>query len=104
MVIKLYLLEEPFISEKAKNSMMKIVTGINHTSFKEAALADLVDTLPIIGDIGNAARMIRESNRAAKERQKFDLLSGLLPPPAGEIFDALTPTNIINFCHQRRRL
>ena len=86
------------LAERLKPELLNIFGGVRHENLSQATLADIVDTIPIVGDIGNAVRMVREPNRPAQKRQAFDFLSGALPPPIGEAFDILTPTNIANFC------
>ena len=98
MVIKMDLLPEPYTPEEARNKLMNTLVGIEHKSFSQAAIADVVDIIPIVGDVSNVIRTSLETNEMAKNRQMFDLLVGILPPPLGDVFDALTPTNAMNYC------
>ena len=92
------LLSKPYTPEETRNKLMNILVGIEHRSFSQSLLADVVDTIPVIGDVSNAIRMTRETDKIKHERQKFDFLAGSAPPPFGEIFDIITPTNTMNYC------
>jgi hypothetical protein len=90
-------LPEPRAPEEFRNNMLNIFAGVEHKAFSHAVLADVVDTIPIIGDISNVIRTKLEPNREAKARQLFDTITGILPG-IGDISDIITPTNTLNFC------
>ena len=98
MVIEMDLLPKPHMPEEARDKLSNILVGIEHKSFSQAAIADVVDVLPIVGDVSNAIRTSLETNEMAKNRQKLDFMVGVLPPPIGDVLDVLTPTNTMNYC------
>ena len=84
-------------------SPCNVLMGANHKNLFEAILADIVDAIPIIGDISNFFRIIDAANNpdvAVRRRvtaQLIDFVLGLLPSPIGTILDILTPTNTIMY-------
>lgn len=73
----------------------------------KAILADLIDIVPIAGDISNifrcrhAAQTYRERPRRIA-KQLIDLSAGLLPDPLGGILDILTPTNTLTYLREEK--
>ena len=84
-----------------------ILIGTEHTDLVSAVLADVVDIVPIVGDIANVLRVQdaalrgEEFRRARLPTQVVDLLVGVVPGPLGMALDALTPTNIIGYLGRR---
>lgn len=73
-------------------------------SLGRAVLADLVDIVPILGDVANLLRVRHAGETAAGAtvgRQALDLLAGSLPDPVGGILDFLTPTNTLTFLRRQ---
>ncbi|MCD6199449.1 MAG: hypothetical protein J7K15_12925 [Deltaproteobacteria bacterium] len=86
------------------DALWRILTSSKHDSLAEAILADLIDALPIIGDITNLLRVmdaIERKDDLVLALQAGDLLGGL-PPIIGEIFDILSPTNTIAYIMRKR--
>ena len=88
---------EPRAPEEFRENLINILAGVEHKAFSHAVLADVVDTIPIVGDISNIIRTKLEPNREAKARQLFDTITGIVPV-IGDISDIITPTNTLNFC------
>lgn len=71
----------------------------------KAILADLLDAVPIAGDIGNFFR-VRHAGLVGRERprritrQMIDMLVGMLPDPVGGILDLITPTNTVTYLRE----
>lgn len=71
----------------------------------KAVLADLIDVIPIGGDISNlfrcrhAAQTYRERPRRIA-KQLIDLAAGLLPDPVGAIVDLVTPTCTLTYLRE----
>ena len=86
-----------------------ILFGAEHKSLREAILADIIDTLPIIGDISNFFRVVDAANNpdiAVRRRataQLIDLMLGALPGPIGTILDIITPTNTIAYLRKEMK-
>ena len=80
-----------------KERMQKILLGVKHNELKDAIIADLVDVIPIVGDISNVSRVVQEKGKTHKSRQIVDFLGGALPDPIGGAIDFLTPTNTIKY-------
>ena len=78
----------------------RIAFGYDHKDIIEAITADILDVVPIVGDVSNTIR-VRNMAKAqpdtpAARRQLLDAVIGNIPI-IGDIFDLLTPTNTINF-------
>lgn len=86
--------KEPTPLERSK-AMFDIILGAKQDTISQAMIADLIDTIPVIGDISNAVRTKLSKDRADKSRQAIDLLAGLIPI-IGDANDIITPTNLIN--------
>ncbi|MFH1486820.1 MAG: hypothetical protein ABIH46_12185 [Chloroflexota bacterium] len=80
-----------------------ILIGSSQAELRQAILADICDIVPIAGDISNILRVqdaARKGGEFPKKRiptQLLDLLVGAVPGPVGDIADAVTPTNTINW-------
>lgn len=88
------ILSERQLADKAKN----IISSPRHENLTSAVAADIVDVIPIVGDVTNALRVINsftedESDRT-KALQTLDMLVGVLPG-IGTLADLITPTNTI---------
>jgi len=99
------------------NAVLDIVPGLCPERFRDAlfeskqstlgkaVLADLLDAVPIVGDVGNFYR-VRHAAESGRERtrrvtlQLIDMLFGILPDPVGGILDLLTPTNTITYLRE----
>ena len=75
------------------------------SSLGKAVLADLLDAVPIAGDISNifrcrdAAKVYRKRPRRMA-KQLIDLAAGMLPDPVGGIADLITPTNTLTYLRE----
>ena len=82
------------------DSLKRILFSAEHNSFAEAILADLVDAIPILGDLTNAIRVKDAMDKNLPDRtvllQLGDLIGGIIPG-VGDIFDIITPTNTITY-------
>jgi len=86
------------------NRACRIFTRIDHEDIVEAVLADLVDAIPILGDISTFIR----SRYVPKDELEditnitlaIDFVADLLP--FGDIFDLLVPANTIRFLMKER--
>lgn len=73
----------------------------------KAILADLLDAVPIAGDVSNIFR-VRDAGKVGRvrprriTRQLVDMLVGMLPEPVGGILDLITPTNTITYLREER--
>lgn len=79
-----------------------VLIGAEQSELLKALAADLVDIIPVVGDIANVARVHDAAQRGGDFPRKriptqlIDLLAGL-PPGIGELLDALTLTNTLNW-------
>lgn len=93
----------------APKSPEDIVRGVRralltseHDSLGEALLADIVDVIPVVGDLANAARVSDSMQREDENKdirtamQFIDAVVGVIPG-IGDIADVLTPTNTLYY-------
>ena len=82
------------------DSLKRILFSAEHDSFAEVILADLVDVIPILGDLTNVMRVKDAMDKNLPDRtvllQLGDLVGGIIPV-VGDIFDIITPTNTITY-------
>jgi len=87
-------------AKMADDSLKRILFSAEHDSFAEAILADLVDAIPILGDLTNVMRVKDAMDKNLPDRtvllQLGDLVGGIIPV-VGDIFDIITPTNTITY-------
>lgn len=80
-----------------------VLLGSQQRGIIDAVVADVVDVIPIAGDLSNLMRVRDASVRGtefAKRRlpiQLIDLVAGALPDPIGGVLDLITPSNTINY-------
>ncbi len=86
----------------------EILAGTNQQDLPDAIIADILDIIPIIGDLTNALRVIDAAGKGNEYQRKkkvamqlIDALSGSLPDPVGAIIDAITPTNTILYLSKK---
>lgn len=87
-------LENKFKTSKLSN----IVFGIEHDNIIQAIAADLVDIIPIAGEITNISRIRNSKTKSRRTLQSIDLVTGVIP-----FANILTPTNTILFIEGRMR-
>lgn len=88
-----------------KETAKRIFLSSTHKSLKEAVLADVVDIIPIAGDVGNAFRMIEAAKKGESTKlvlQTGDFVIGLIPV-IGAIGDLITPTNTLIFVLRKQK-
>ncbi len=89
----------------APEQIRDILFESKQSSLGKAILADLLDAVPIAGEIGNFFR-VRDAAKAGREKlrrvtlQLIDMLFGVLPDPVGGILDLITPTNTITYLRE----
>jgi len=86
----------------------EILGGTDHQDLPDAIIADILDIIPIIGDISNAFRVVDAAGKGNEYQRKkkvvmqlIDALSGSAPDPIGAILDAITPTNTILYLSKK---
>ena len=90
------------IPELSPEALRDLLFQSKQSTLGKAILADLMDAVPIAGDVSNlfrcrhAAKTYRERPRRMA-KQLIDLAAGLLPDPYGAIFDLVTPTNTLTY-------
>ena len=98
-------MRDPMESIKARMKTIRkdgqeILFGVEHKNPLQAIASDMTDIIPVVGDIGNVSRTFqsykKEGFSGKTKRQLGDAVVGSIPV-VGEIADALTPTNIINY-------
>lgn len=80
---------------------MEVLFGTKHEMLSEAVIADIIDGIPIIGDISNAIRAAKEEDERRRAAQVADTLLGTMPEPLGIIADILTPTNMMIYLNRK---
>lgn len=84
----------------------RIFTRVEHEDIEEAIISDLIDAIPILGDISTFMRARNISEDKYKELKlallAFDFVTNLLP--FGDIFDLLVPANTLSFLISKSRI
>lgn len=93
--------EKGYTRQERMKAGFEVLFGTKHERLPEAVIADILDTVPFIGDIGNAVRTVKEENERRRAMQMFDTLAGSIPDPFGGIIDVLTPTNTFIFVNKK---
>ena len=101
------------VSEFAPPELRDILFESTQSSFARAVAADLLDIVPVVGDVSNFFRVRHAEKIGTVQSRKFalqliDLAAGALPDtpqfPIGAILDALTPTNTVTYLRERQLL
>ena len=71
--------------------LCQILAGVKHEEFKEALMADIVDFIPIIGDILNISRVTEAEQKRYRLLQVIDFILGETQLPD------ILPSNIIRW-------
>lgn len=96
------------IPRAAPESLRDVLFESKQSTLGKAIAADLLDALPIVGDVGNFFR-VRDAAKVGMvrpkriTRQMVDLLVGILPDPVGGIADLLLPVNTVTYLREKRR-
>ena len=86
--------------------ILKSITTTEQRTLADAVVNDLLDTLPLIGEVAGvlrAADALEKKDDARAAMEVGDLLAGF-PPVIGDILDILTPTNTIAYLRKGERL
>ena len=98
--------EIPKNPQKMSQKALRIFAGTQHKSIYEAIGSDIIDVIPIAGDVGNAVRVydaVKKGDSDAFMLQSGDLLIGVIPV-IGDIGDLLTPTNTLLYILRKQKL
>lgn len=93
------------VVQNAPPEMRDILFESKQSTLGRAMLADVVDVIPVVGDVSNFFR-VRHAGQVGQvrtkrvPRQSLDLLLGSAPEPVGAILDILTPTNTLTFLRE----
>ena len=82
----------------------KIMFGTNQKNLQNAILADIIDAIPIIGDVSNVSRIMNSStgkyvNKKRLSLRTFDLLGDAI---GGGLLDLLLPSNTIIYLEGKK--
>lgn len=94
------------VAAGAPPEVRDILFESKQSTMGRAIAADLVDVIPIVGDVFNFFR-VRHAGQLGIDRprrvgrQALDLALGSLPEPVGAIFDVLTPTNTMTYLREQ---
>lgn len=92
--------------KKVLNKLKRAAVETNHRTLEEAVLADIIDVIPVAGDISNALRVINAAARGEDRAlllQAGDLVIGAVPI-IGTVGDLLTPSNVAIYVLRKRKL
>ena len=93
--------------KKLTKTAQRVIYGTAHRNLGEAIASDVVDVIPIAGDIGNAMRVYKLAKEGkdttALTLQTGDLLIGAIPV-IGAVGDLVTPTNTLLFILRKTKL
>ena len=84
---------------EAIEEFLKSVTTTEQHTLVEAVLNDIIDTVPMVGEVAGAMRLadaIEKKDDVRALMEAGDLLAGF-PPGIGDILDILTPTNALSY-------
>jgi len=83
--------------------LIKAPFTTEHKEYLEAFVADVVDVIPIVGEVAGLMRLLEAREKGDRVRFAFELLDLVLgaPPIIGEIFDLIAPTNL--YFYRRRQ-
>jgi hypothetical protein len=85
------------LPEYSVEDLVRAPFTTRHRGALDAALADLADVVPLVGEVAGLARLAEALERddgARAAMEAGDLLLGF-PPVIGDILDLLTPTNLL---------
>jgi len=89
------------IRDSAPPLLREVMMESKQDTMGKSILADVVDVIPFVGDLGNMFRVRHGSGQPERvSRQATDLFAGSLPEPVGFIMDALSPTNFLTFLRE----
>ena len=82
-------------SEMKGNAPLQVLFGIEHENLPQAFLADIVDALPILGEISDVSRIRLAKEQGRRFMHAVDLAVDILPPPLSTVADLFLPTNTL---------
>ena len=96
MPVKIAGFELPTLLEICKRltgneNMCEILAGVRHEKPSEALLADIVDFVPIIGDVLNVSRVVEAREKRSRLLQIIDFILGETQLPD------ILPSNLIRW-------
>ena len=89
-----------------KSTAKRILWGTTHKNLTEAILADVVDVIPVVGDLGNAIKVYNLAKKGESDKLTLhtgDLVIGIVPV-IGAVGDLITPTNTLIFVMRKKKL
>jgi len=93
------------LPEVTPGELRDVLFESKQSSLPKAVVADVLDAVPILGDIGNFYRT-RHAGTVGRERprrltrQLVDTLVGILPDPVGGVLDLLLPMNTVTYLQE----
>jgi hypothetical protein len=89
------------IETKGKSShAFQTVLGVDHKTISQAIVADIIDAIPLIGEVSSVSRIRQSEDSSRRALQGVDLAVDVFPPPFGTIAELLLPANTIWFIEQ----
>ena len=97
------------VAAVAPSELRDILFESKQSTMGRAIAADLLDVIPVLGDVSNLFRVrhagtVGETRPRRVPRQTLDLLLGALPDPLGAVLDILTPSGSLTFLREERRV
>jgi len=93
--------------EGAPSELRDVLFEAKQDKLGKAIVADIIDAIPIVGDISNIFRVrdaaLKKVERERRiTRQLLDMVVGMAPDPWGGILDLITPTNTITYIREMK--
>ena len=87
------------------DTVCRIFTRVEHESLPEAVVSDLIDAIPVLGDISTFMRSQNLQTERARDLKlgllAFDFVADLLP--FGDILELIVPANTLSYLIDRLR-
>lgn len=85
------------IEDKVRTNVpFQVIFGVNHTTLPQALIADLVDAIPILGEVSGVTRVRLSDSKQRRFLQGLDLAIDAVPV-IGPIADVFLPANTLMF-------
>lgn len=85
------------IEDKVRTNVpFQTLFGVNHETLPQALIADLVDIVPILGEVSGVTRVRLSDSKQRRFLQGLDLAVDAIPV-IGPIADILLPANTLMF-------
>jgi len=92
------------VKEGKEDDLTRILFTTDHRNAGEAFIADMVDPIPLVGELTSGMRIeesVEKETPLEIALRSGDLIGGILPA-GGTLFDLLTPTNMLTYLYKEK--